>query len=558
MNVKSKIVDKILNESIESRIEEISKKIGEIQEVDNFDLEVGLEYEYKKDEDSKPKMITFLKRGKNSSHGPFYFLDRNGNEIMLGEKQLKKMEKKYTKQEETEGNAFTKKLKDTPKGEKFKMGNKEYTDNSSLEEMIHSELEEKLYGGQKKLDKNHNGRIDSEDFKMLRKGKKSEMDEDLGGMEDSHPDFGEVNLSNLSDEDKKGKFAKYYRNPLSLKDNRKEDEEEDYGTMRSRFFDKEDQEDEFDNLAEGDKKFIQKATEKMDKKGSSGKFGAWCKKEGLDKDGEVTKKCIDKAMKSDDSKVVKMANFAKNIGGFKGVKHESVEQKNVIYNVTFGNEEVTLSENEVIDLIEDLVNEEKKSVGMVQYNKISKNEKDINTKALKDVEKKMSDYVKAGSKGKFEMNPKMFPKGNGELGKMNKKAYKASKAVEEYIENFAYSPGMENLQYDEIKPNEDWLEKNIEGHAMTGNSPEYANAVKTDLGKKINAKRKANLYGKEKNRSYNRVKQPVDVAGEGKGEDSLDKMFKSLGESVEIEKNTLVNEEMERMKTLLSYTNKKV
>jgi hypothetical protein len=74
---------------------------------------------------------------------------------------------------------------------------KEYDFNSSLEEMLHSELEEKLHGGQKKLDKNHNGRIDSEDFKMLRKGKKSEMGEELGGMEDSHPDFGDINLSKL-------------------------------------------------------------------------------------------------------------------------------------------------------------------------------------------------------------------------------------------------------------------------------------------------------------------------------------------------------------------------
>ena len=528
MNNNSKIIEKLLNESIESRIEEIAKKIGEIEEVDNVDLEVGSEYEYKKTDESPTKVLTFLKRGRKSSHGPFYFLDRNGNEIMLGEKQIRQMKKKET---------------------------------FNLSEMIHSELEEKLHGNQTKIDKNKNGKIDAEDFKLLRKGNKSEMEEELGGMDDGHPDLGDTNLGKLTDKDKKGKFAKYY-NPLSLKDNKKEDEE-DFGTKRSRFFDMEDQEDEWEekmgNIEESDKKFIQKATEKMEKKGTSGKFGEWCKEEGLDDDGEVTKKCIDKAMKSKDPKVAKMSAFAKNIGGFKGAKHESVESNQVIYDVTFGNENVSLTENEMVDLIEEIVKEEsKKSKGMVQYDRVSAKEKNINSQALKDVEKKIAQYVKDGSKGKFEMNPKMFPKGNGELGEMDKKAYKASKAVEEYIENFAYSPGMENLQYDEIKPNEDWMEKNIEGHAMTGNSPDYANAVKTDLGKKINAKRKANLYGKEKNRSYNRVKQPVDVAGEGKGEDSLDKMFKSLGESVATEKQTLINEEMERMKSLLSYTNKKV
>jgi len=69
---------------------------------------------------------------------------------------------------------------------------------------------------------------------------------------------------------------------------------------------------------------------------------------------------------------------------------------------------------------------------------------------------------------------------------MDKKAYTPSKAVEEYIENFAYSPGMENLSYDEIKPNDDWMEMNIEGSAKTGNGP-GANAIDTGLGKKINA-----------------------------------------------------------------------
>ena len=474
MNFKSKIEGKILNESIESRIEEISKKIGEIQEVDNFDLEVGSEYEYKKDEDSKPKRVKFLKRGKKSSHGPFYFEDSKGKEIMMGEKQLDKMKKIHSKHEENEGNAFTKKLKDTPKGEKFKMGNKEYTDNSSLEEMIHSELEEKLYGGQKKLDKNDNGRIDSEDFKMLRKGKKSEMDEDLAGM---HDVFGDVNLSKIPEEEKQegGKFAKYYRNnPLSLKDKRKED-------------DKEDQEDEFDTMA------------------------------------------------------------------------ESVKSNDVVYNVTFGNENVSLTETEMVDLIEEIVKEETtKSRGMDIYGKVSKKEKDTNNDAMKSVKEKMSNYVKAGSKGKFEMNPKMFPKGNGELGEMKKMAYRPSDAVAEYIENFAYAPAMENLSPDEIGYNEEWVEDNIKGSARTGNSPKYANAVETELGEKIVKKHKDNLYKKEKDRSYNRVKQPVDVAGHDKKSNKLDDMFKKLGESKEDEKQKLVNEEMSRMKTLLSYTNKEV
>jgi hypothetical protein len=43
-------------------------------------------------------------------------------------------------------------------------------------------------------------------------------------------------------------------------------------------------------------------------------------------------------------------------------------------------------------------------------------------------------------------------------------------SVEEYIEDFGY-PGMTNLVYDEIKPNDEWVEANIKGSSKTGNRP---------------------------------------------------------------------------------------
>ena len=80
------------------------------------------------------------------------------------------------------------------------------------------------------------------------------------------------------------------------------------------------------NESKKDKKFIQKAVKKQEEKGTSGKFGEWCRKNGLaSEEGKVTMKCINKAMKSEDSKVIKMANFAKNIGGFKGSQKEMAE-----------------------------------------------------------------------------------------------------------------------------------------------------------------------------------------------------------------------------------------
>jgi hypothetical protein len=231
---------------------------------------------------------------------------------------------------------------------------------------------------------------------------------------------------------------------------------------------------------------------------------------------------------------------------------DSFEVDGKTYNVKESrNNSIQLTEDELIDLIEKIVNEQ---TTVPVTNKSLKSSKTENDDYIKSVTKKMQTYLKDASKGKYDMNPTQFPKGNGELAKMAKKAYTPSSAVEEYIENFAYSPGMENLQYDEIKPNEDWLQANIEGSSKTGNGA-GGNAIDTGLGKKINAKRKKNLYGAEKNRSYNRVPQPIDQAGEETHGNTLDSMFKKLGES-EDKQSKLINEEMDKMKHLLGYKKK--
>jgi hypothetical protein len=291
-------------------------------------------------------------------------------------------------------------------------------------------------------------------------------------------------------------------------------------------------------------KFIQKATKKMEKKGTSGKFGEWCKSNGLDKDGEVTKKCIDKAMKSDDSKVVKMANFAKNIGGFKGAKHESIKEK------------VVFTESELIDFIERLVEAEK--VVDKGFKTAMNTTKKENTDAMKQVATKMKDYMKNMGTD-YEENPQSFPKGNKimsredfgkEVSDDKKKAYKASDAVEEYIDQIARSGGMEVLEYDQIKPDEEWITMNIEGSSKTGNSPEYANAVPTDVNKSVNRRRKLNVLNKLKKQSYQKAEQPVyDVAGENT---HMDKM---LGISESIEDKKVIND-MEKMKKLIGYNQK--
>jgi hypothetical protein len=254
----------------------------------------------------------------------------------------------------------------------------------------------------------------------------------------------------------------------------------------------------------------------------------------------------DKKLSDSDSKLLKQVNLALTLKGLK----ENVQT-------------LQLTEDELIDMIEKIISEQKiKSniqmktpIGLREVEKANKKTGQETSQQVKDVTKKLKEYLKDGSKEDFTMDPKHFPQGNGELDeKMTKKAYKPSDAVEEYIENFAY-PGLENTHYDEIKPNDKWLEDNLVGSSKTGNNPEWANAIKTEVGEKANNKRKANLYQKEKNRSYKRVKQPVDTAGEGKGEKSLDNMFAKL-ESTENKKEKMINEEISKMMDIIKYNSK--
>ena len=162
----------------------------------------------------------------------------------------------------------------------------------------------------------------------------------------------------------------------------------------------------------------------------------------------------------------------------------------------------------------------------------------------------MKDYLKKGSKGSYEMNPKDFPRGNGEIEKMSKKAYIPSKSVDEYIKNFT-AAALENIDYDGINPDEEWVTDNIEGSSRTGNNPDWANAVETGVNKERNTIRKNNLLSKLKKKAYNKASQPVnDVAGEN-ADDASEILMKL--ESVE---NKKVLSEVQKMKDLIGYKQK--
>jgi hypothetical protein len=218
---------------------------------------------------------------------------------------------------------------------------------------------------------------------------------------------------------------------------------------------------------------------------------------------------------------------------------------------------ITLTESEMVELIQRLVMEEKEAKGTKDTEKVLKDSKKVNDEAMKDVNKKMKDYVKVGSNEGYEEDPKDFPKGNGEMGEDLSMKYHASDAVEEYIDQIARSGGMENLDYDAIKPNEDWIEMNILGDSKTGNSQEYANAVATDANEKVNDRRKKNWLAKLKKQSYNKAVQPVeDVAGKSKSDKaamSPDEVMSALSEGTEDKSQKKINEDIDRMKSLLGH-----
>lgn len=213
-----------------------------------------------------------------------------------------------------------------------------------------------------------------------------------------------------------------------------------------------------------------------------------------------------------------------------------------------------LTEDEMIELIQRIVKEQKIE-GISSEKKSMKTSKKDNEDYIKSVTKKMTEYLKDADEGKYEANPTEFPKGNGDR-KDDKMMYTASKGVEEYIDQIARSGGMENLDYDQIKPDEEWLDLNILGSSETGNNPEWGNAVKTDTGEKVKDRMDKNVLAKLKKQSYNKAPQPVtDFAGKKTHDEEMAGI--EVAESkTENKKKEKVNEEIDKMKKLISHNYK--
>jgi hypothetical protein len=222
-------------------------------------------------------------------------------------------------------------------------------------------------------------------------------------------------------------------------------------------------------------------------------------------------------------------------------------------------ESYTLTETEMISLIEKIVKEDKDKTnikvvggspkGLEKYKQVHAKDGKENDDYIKSVAKKMKDYLKDGSKGEYDMNPKTFPVGNGELEKMDKKAFEMTDDLEDFNYEIA---GLNLPTPDAIEFNEDFMEKLYTGDSTTGNAP-GGNALESKANDRFNKLRKKNTLKKLKDQSYNRVSQPVynEKTGTEKGKGVSIKL-----ESIEDKKTKQINEEFDRMKSLIGYSRK--
>jgi hypothetical protein len=211
---------------------------------------------------------------------------------------------------------------------------------------------------------------------------------------------------------------------------------------------------------------------------------------------------------------------------------------------------VYFTESEIIDIIENIVKEEKKKGKAPSAQNILKStlgqSKKENEENIKKVAKKMKEYLKDGSKGKYDPNPKYFPKGNGEIEKMEKMAF----SLTDENEDFNYEIAGLNIPVpDAIEFNDERMDKYYEGSSETGNAP-GGNAIESEANSRFNKMRKKQTLHKLKQQSYNKSPQPVfnEKSGQEKG--------KGINIKLESTEDKKVISEMEKIKNLIGYNRK--
>jgi hypothetical protein len=359
---------------------------------------------------------------------------------------------------------------------------------------------------------------------------------ELGGMDDGHPRFGNKNLSRMSRKDKEDlmgdrDYEKSFDELDDILKGSSKDEEDDFDFVELDL----DEAELEEKLFGGQHKIDKNKNGRIDRedfkmlRGRKYETKEGAKPDFLDLDDDGNKK---EPMKS----------------AAKQNKGKKVEE--TYYRIeNFGT--TLFTENEMVDMIEKIIKENTKyekgkvSTSNVLKSSLNRSGKDEND-YIKSVTKKMKEYLKDGSKGDYEMNPKHFPKGNGELEEMEKMAF----SLTDDNEDFNYEIAGLNIPVpDAIEFNDERMNKYYEGSSETGNAP-GGNALESDANSRFNKMRKKQTLDKLKKQSYNKAPQPVfnEKSGQEKGEGIKIKL-----ESTEDKK---VLSEISKMKNLIGYNQK--
>jgi len=411
-----------------------------------------------------------------------------------------------------------------------------------------AEMLEKLHGGQRKLDKNKNGRLDRQDFKMLRGDMKEgdfmegEMCEQCGSQLEEGMCMECGNM--------KGDILEYGSNQygtggMELEEKRKVKKTSEHNGKSTSDIDLRIK--SLKDLSQSYQEKGERVPNKLKEKMSELYFAKRSKKD-LPSKGKVD---VDEEMEEGNAFTGALAKTNKGEEfEFNGKKYKDTSNlEETLYRLVDGGNSALFTENEVIDIIEKIVNEEKDNIkkgatpkGLGKYEKIHKESGKENEDYLKSVAKKMIDYIKDGSKGKYETNPKHFPKGNGQLTKMDKKAYEID---EEGIDYNMEVSGLNIPDYDEVKPKKEYIENQIKGSSTNGNNQDWANAENTGVNDKFAKYFENDQLAKWKDQSYKRVPSPVydEVTENGKSGKSN-------------KKSKTIKEEFDRIKSLMGYNQK--
>ena len=376
--------------------------------------------------------------------------------------------------------------------------------------------------------------------------------QELGGMDDGHPRFGKTKFKNQMTKDEVERL-------LRGDDDEDEDDYRDLSMYNPYYGDDENMDDSYT-----DKKSIR--TSRRDHKGDMG--------EGVNfeiDEEQLYEIDFEKEENNEGNAFSGALNKARKSG------EDDFEVDGKKFKVK---ESILYTESDLLDLIENLVIEEKDTFkksepkGYKEYERVHNADKKENDNYLKSVAKKMTDYLKGSSDSgsKYEMKEtEKFPTENGGMKKGIRKKYTPSDAVDEYIESFSY-PGQTNLVYDEIKPNDEKIKGQLVGSSTNGNAQvdkdgkALGNVVPSEVGERFYKNFKDNLYGQEQmNASYKRQPQPVDQAGEEtergtlkskRGKKTAQSVLNKLEESKNIKQENQLNEEFGRMQQLMGYNRK--